>query len=144
MRPRIGDSSGDFPVDWQFVDEGNSILDIDGGNSFCSSHWDPDRIDGGGIGEVRQLFYPLAKTRMPATLKGRRHCGSDQQWSEGYGPDAPSVTYVDGVPSCCCPDEAAFDCGWDLGYDTTACGCQPDPAAFDYGYDLGYDSPEVG
>jgi hypothetical protein len=116
MRPRVNDPSGNFVADWNFVDEANEVLNIEGGNSFCSSHWDPERVDAGGIGEVRQLFYPASQSRMPGFLTGAKHCGSDQQWSQGYFADAPSVVYLGGVPTCCAPDGAEFNEDFDFGF----------------------------
>jgi hypothetical protein len=116
MRPRINDETGNFLVDWNFVDEDNEILSIDGGNSFCSSRYDPERLDNGGIGEIRKLFYPKSQNRAKPFLKGGKHCGSDEQWAHGYFADAPSVVYNGGVPTCCAPDGAAFTEGFDFGF----------------------------
>jgi hypothetical protein len=116
MRPRVEDESGNFVVDWNFVDEDNEILNIDGGNSFCSSHYDPERLDNGGIGEIRKLFYPASQASAVPFLKGARHCGTDQQWNRGYFADAPSVVYTDGIPVCCLGDGAEFNQDYDFGF----------------------------
>jgi len=118
MRPRVGDETGNFTVDWNFVDEDNEILNVEGGNSFCSSHWDPERLDGGGIGEIRQLYYTKSQNTAPGFLKGSRHCGTDEQWSKGYFADAPSVSYLGGIPTCCVDDGAAYNQDFDFGFDS--------------------------
>ena len=118
MRARVGDDSGNFVVDWNFVPDDRPILRIDGGNSFCSSHFDPDTLDNGAIGEVRQVFYELAKTRIPDGYTGKRHCGRDAFWAAGYPARTPSVVYRGGLPVCCDQDAAAFDYGFDYGFDS--------------------------
>lgn len=116
MRPRVNDPSGNFIADWNFVPDTNEILEIEGGNSFCSSHFDPERVDTNGIGEIRQLFYSKSLSTMPGFMNGARHCGSDFQWAHGYPATDPSVVYLGGVPICCVPDGAEFNQDFDFSF----------------------------
>ncbi len=118
MRARYADDSSIFLVDWQWVNDTDPTRDS-GEIAFASNHTDPEHTDGGQVGEVRQVFYPLAKTFLPGFLDGSHQCGTDQQWREGWPAGTPPLEIVAGVPVCCVEGMgAAFDFGFDFGFES--------------------------
>jgi hypothetical protein len=118
MRPLAGDATQDFEVDWQFVNA-DDVPGFDYPIAFGSSRFDPDPLDLGNVGEIRQTFYPAAKTRLPGWLRGEHFCGTQEQWQEGYPLGTPFPPSLDGVPVCCQRlDTAPFDYGFEFGFES--------------------------
>lgn len=116
MRARENDDSSIFLVDWTYVPWGTPGLDFPA--SFRSSQTDPDRLDMGNVGEVRQHIYPRALTRSPGWMKGDHLCGTPEQWANGYPADTPIPPWIGDAPACCQPGSAEFDYGFDFSFDS--------------------------
>lgn len=118
MRARADDADpGFFRVNWHFVPESNRQLPV-AFNSFASSHFDPDPFDWGGIGEVRQVFYPKATDFLPGFLTGKRFCGKPGLWADGWPASEPALPYSGGVTKCCLETGVPFNEGFDFGYES--------------------------
>ena len=99
MRARFGDDGSIFLVDWQWAPDNAKPLPFP--TAFASNHTDPEHTDGGQVGEVRQVFYPLARTFLPSFLTGDHQCGSQDFWQNGWPEDTPGIPLVGLVPTCC-------------------------------------------
>jgi hypothetical protein len=110
---------GSFDAQWFACNEGAQNLDLP--TAFGSSRFDPYQLLVPAVGEVWEYRTRPVVGHLAGWLKGKHHCGTDQQWAEGWPVGTPGIpTGPDGVPDCC-----------------TAPG---DPAAYDYGFDYGFDS----
>lgn len=115
MRARVGEDEGLFEVDWSWCRDDAKDLPFE--IAFASSHFDPDPFDYGGVGEIRQTFYPLPQTTVPPFLRGDHFCGTQEQWQQGWPDGTPMPALIDGVPCCCVAGlDGAYDCGYDFGY----------------------------
>lgn len=136
MRARFGDDSSIFLVDWQWAPDGARPLPFP--TAFASDHNDPEHTDGGQVGEVRKIFYPLAKTFLPGFLKGDHQCGSEDFWQNGWPEGTPGIPIVNLVPTCCIKLYQSEDCTCTTVdatsgfYVTTACTCTEVDTTSDY------------
>lgn len=99
MRARFDDPTSEFLVDWQFTDHRAKVLNYP--IAFGSNHNDPLHVDMDQAGEVRQVFYSLARTRLPAVYKGDHVCGTKDQWQNGWPAGTPGTDVWPVLPRCC-------------------------------------------
>lgn len=108
---------GSFDGYWFFAADDAKTLPFP--VAFGSSRFSPYTVDTGGIGEIWNNNPPLSPGTLPAWLKGEHFCGSQEQWQNGYPLGTPGpVIGPDGQPVCCGALAAAYDFGFDLGFDS--------------------------
>jgi hypothetical protein len=87
--------------------------------AFGSSRYSIDNLPDAGIGEVWQKNPPLYRTPVASWAKGDHICGTIDQWQNGYPTGTPIPPLgPDGLPACCGVRAAAYDLGFDLGFDS--------------------------
>jgi len=137
FRARFGDDTSIFLADWQWAPAGAKAIPYP--IAFGSNHTDPEHIDVDQVGEVRQTFYPLARTFIPDFLKGDHFCGTQEQWQNGWPADTPNIEIIDNAPACCVADlDGAFDCGFTWGFLTG--GACTAGVPFNLGFDEAFES----
>lgn len=115
MRPNLSET---FDVDWIIANDDAKELPYP--TMFGSSRFDsPDKLDCHKLGEIYVPHPPFSTATIPAWLKGSHVCGDESLWVNGWpaGSD-PLPIGPDGVPLCCGEAPAAFDLGFDLGFDS--------------------------
>lgn len=115
MRPNLAES---FAVGWMACNPDAENLPF--ATMFGSSRFDsPDKLSCHDLGELYELHPPFNAGILPGWLKGQHTCGSASDWSDGWAPGTPGLPFgPDGVPVCCGQAPAAFDFGFDLGFDS--------------------------
>jgi hypothetical protein len=108
MRPNDSET---FDAEWFFADDSAETLPFP--TAFGSTRFNVDRTDYPGIGEIWEQNPPLSSgIKNPLTV-GDHFCGDRQFWQEGW----PVGTDTSAVHDCC-PAEAPFDFGFDLGFES--------------------------
>ncbi len=104
-------------VDWLLAADDAQQFDFP--TAFGSSRYNIDHLPLEGLGEIWVPHAPISYATRPGWLKGDHICGTVDQWQNGYpvGSPAPPIG-PDGVPACCGSPAAAYDYGFDLGYDS--------------------------
>lgn len=114
MRPNASET---FGVKWFFAADDAEVFDFP--TAFGSSRFNVDAVDYDGLGEIWERNPPLSNYVRPAWLKGTHICGTAGQWQNGYPVGSPlPIVGPDGLPVCCGIAPAAYDFGFDLGFDS--------------------------
>lgn len=111
-------NSETFDVLWSAANETAENLPF--ATAFGSSRFDsPDRLPIDRLGEIYTVHPPFNPIPNAAWLKGDHVCGSADFWLNGWPPGTPTLPVDEnGVARCCGDEPAAFDFGFDLGFDS--------------------------
>jgi hypothetical protein len=108
---------GTFNAQWLFANDSALVLPFP--VAFGSSRFSPYEADTPGLGEIWNKNPQLSNVTLAAWLDGSHFCGSQDQWQNGYPVGTPGpVIGPDGVPVCCGVLGAAYDYGFDEGFDS--------------------------
>ncbi len=107
-----------FDVNWMIANDDAATLPYV--TAFGSSRFDvPDQLDIDRLGEIYVRHPPFFSGKVPAWMVGGHICGSAAFWQNGWPVGTPGLPLgPDGVPACCGQAPAAFDFGYDLGFDS--------------------------
>lgn len=117
MRYEPGGSA--FDVQWFPCNPGAADLAIP--TAFCSSRLDIYHLLIPQVGEIWEKFTRPVSGHLAGWLMGAHHCGTDQQWAEGFPAGTPSIPVGPGGVPVCCDDEPLgppFDLGFDFGFES--------------------------
>lgn len=107
-----------FDVDWMIANDDAKNLPY--ATAFGSSRFDcPDQLDIDRLGEIYVRHPTFYTGKVPAWMTGAHICGDESLWRDGWPVGTPGLPFgPDGVPECCGKAPAAFDFGYDLGFDS--------------------------
>lgn len=107
-----------FDVNWVFVPDSTPIIPFP--HPWVSGFNSPLRpLPDGMVGEIPALHPPRSRLPLPARVGRNCYLGSIDYWQNGWPTGTPGVVLApDGFPvGCTCPG-AAFDFGFDLGFES--------------------------